>query len=131
MSPQRIRRVVATVTLLAAASVAQAGLDRDGTVRIYVNSAAGLAWATGAVTDARYTGSSPQRIGCSINSRYGVRCRAVDSAGSLLSCWLEDPSETVIAAVSAINPSSRIDFYPEAGTSRCLTIYVRNDSGNL
>jgi hypothetical protein len=60
-----------------------------------------------------------------------VRCRAEDSAGSSLTCWLEDPSEAVIAAVSAINTSSRIDFYPEAGTSRCLTIYVRNDSGNL
>ena len=53
MNDQSLRRVVATVTLLAAASVAQAGLDRDGTVRIYVNWAAGLAWATGAVTDAR------------------------------------------------------------------------------
>lgn len=131
MSHERIRHVAAIVTLLAAASVAQAGLDRDGTVRIHVNWAAGLAWATGAVTDARYTGSSRQRIGCTINSRTGVQCRAEDSAGSSLACWLEDPSETVIAAISAINPSSRIDFYPEAGTSRCLTIYVRNDSGNL
>lgn len=120
-----------TLALLISSGSASAGLDRDGTVRIYVNWAAGQAWATGAVTDARHTGSRSQSIECSINTTTGVRCRAESSAGEVLSCRLANPSEAVVAAVSAINSSSRIDFYPEAGTSRCLTIYVRNDSGNL
>lgn len=125
------RLVLAILALLLASGSASAGLDRDGTVRVHVNWAAGQAWATGAVTDARRTGSRHQSIGCSINNVYGIRCSARTSDGERLACRTENPSVAMIAAVSAVNPASRIDFYPEVGTSRCLTIYVRNDSGNL
>jgi hypothetical protein len=81
--------------------------------------------ASGSLGNVRNSSDRTQYISCELNSDFGGRCFAANTAGVTRSCITGDPD--VMNTIAALNGDSYLIFYwNESGT--CTSVYVSVES---
>jgi hypothetical protein len=122
--PIRFFSVAITLSVVAASSVALAGLNAStGSVYVLANT-----YASGPVAGARYSSDSAEYIGCEVSTAPGgtpwLWCFANNSSGTYLGCTSQDVA--LVATARAVNETSEIAFDASNGT--CTYLWVTNAS---
>jgi GH24 family phage-related lysozyme (muramidase) len=121
--------MVAVFTMVTGA-VSAAGMNASVPVSVTSN------YASGGLRDTRYEGSNNAYIYCRItgyatSTNIYVNCAARDSQGDSLSCYMYNPGDGILRALTSVSYASRIYFYKDAYSSKCAVITVYNGSHYL
>jgi hypothetical protein len=121
-----------TISLLSMTSgtVFAAGMNASVPVAVTPN------YASGGLRDTRHEGSSNAYIYCRItgyatSTNIYVSCAARDAQGDRLSCYMYNPGDGILRALTSVSYASRIYFYKDAYSSKCSVITVYNGSHYL
>ena len=125
-----IQAITISLLSISTGAVFAAGMNANVPVSVTSN------YASGGLRDTRYEGSNNGYIYCRItgygaSSNIYVACAARDSQGDTLSCYMYNPGDGILRALSSVSYASRIYFYKDAYSSRCAVITVYNGSHYL
>ncbi len=124
--------LMAGVTLAAVLAGSQAFAGYwNGPTPVWIYDDGATRYATGGISDARYSADSVQYIGCGFRGSAGstgrtsMTCHARDAAGKPLWCSSDLPS--FVATAALIQQGTTLSFDADS-SGRCLNIHVNRGS---